>query len=252
MEPGEVAAIMAAAGLFESNGADATFMRHDGTRAPITHRASVAEVAPLPMDARLVVQVSRWDRLKDPLGVMEGFATSVAGRTDAHLVLAGPATEGVSDDPEGAEVLEQCVGVWSRLPAETRARVHLACLPMEDVEENAAIVNALQRSAMVGVQKSLAEGFGLTVAEAMWKGRPVVASRVGAIQDQVTNGVTGFLLDDPRDLAAFGDRLAELLDDPPLAAAMGHRARLDIRDRFLTPRQLIQDARLLAALLGTQ
>jgi trehalose synthase len=157
----------------------------------------VVEVAPLPMDARLVVQVSRWDRLKDPLGVMDGFANHVAGRTDAHLVLAGPATAGVSDDPEGAEVLQECVAAWSRLPAETRARVHLACLPMDDVEENAAIVNALQRSAVVGVQKSLAEGFGLTVAEAMWKGRPVVASRVGAIQDQVTDGVSGLLLDDP-------------------------------------------------------
>src|SRR2546423_15505512 len=104
MEPAEVAAIMAAAGLFESDGDNATFKRHDGTEAPVVHRASVAEVAPLPMDARLVVQVSRWDRLKDPLGVIEGFANHVAGRTDAHLVLAGPATEGVSDDPEGAEV----------------------------------------------------------------------------------------------------------------------------------------------------
>ena len=79
---------------------------------------------------------------------------------------------------------------------------------MDDPEENAAIVNALQRHAAVVVQKSLAEGFGLTVAEAMWKGRPVVASAVGGIQDQIEDGVTGVLLDDPRDLAAFGAALA--------------------------------------------
>ena len=83
-------------------------------------------------------------------------------------------------------------------------RVHLACLPMTDIEENAAIVNAIQRRATVVVQKSLAEGFGLTVAEAMWKARPVVASRVGGIQDQIVDGESGILIDDPRDLGQFG------------------------------------------------
>ena len=84
---------------------------------------------------------------------------------------------------------------------------------MADIEENAAIVNALQRHATVVVQKSLQEGFGLTVAEAMWKSRPVVASAVGGIQDQVVDGETGVLLEDPRDLRTFGEVVRELLDD---------------------------------------
>ena len=84
---------------------------------------------------------------------------------------------------------------WRELPSSVRRRVHLALLPMEDADENAVMVNALQRRADIVVQKSLAEGFGLTVAEAMWKGRPVVASAVGGIQDQIEDGKTGWLVD---------------------------------------------------------
>ena len=111
-------------------------------------------------------------------------------------MLAGPEISGVSDDPEGAEVLDECREEWDHLPAAVRGRVHLACIPMDDVDENAIIVNALQRHAAVVVQKSLVEGFGLTVTEAMWKGRPVVASKVGGIQDQITDGRDGLLVDD--------------------------------------------------------
>ena len=92
--------------------------------------------------------------------------------------------------------------------------MHLASLPMDDPAENAIIVNALQRHATVVTQKSLAEGFGLTVAEAMWKARPVVASRIGGIQSQIVDGETGMLLDDPGDLAAFGEAVTGLLADP--------------------------------------
>ena len=124
-----------------------------------------------------MLQVSRWDRLKDPLGVIRGFADTSRRETDAHLVYAGPAVEAVADDPEGEEVLAEADGDLSTgSTPTTHERVHLAALPMDDLEENAAIVNALQRDADVVVQKSLAEGFGLTVAEAMWKARPVVAS----------------------------------------------------------------------------
>ena len=104
---------------------------------------------------------------------------------------------------------------------------------MEDFEENAVIVNALQRGADVVVQKSLAEGFGLTVAEAMWKRRPVVASRIGGIQDQIEHGVSGLLLDDPADLEAYGAAVLELLASPERAAAMGDAAHERVRDRFL-------------------
>jgi trehalose synthase len=117
--------------------------------------------------------------------------------------------------------------------------VHLAALPMEDPEENAIIVNALQRHATVIAQKSLAEGFGLTVAEAMWKARPVVATRIGGIQSQIIDGENGVLLDDPRDLGAFGAAVTELLLDRPRATKIGERARERVRDQFTSPRSLL-------------
>jgi trehalose synthase len=120
---------------------------------------------------------------------------------------------------------------------------------MEDDEENAMIVNALQRHAWVIVQKSIAEGFGLTVAEAMWKARPIVASRVGGIQEQIVDGETGSLLDDPRDLAAFGAAVNALLADRPRAERMGERARERVRERFTSVRSLLDYLTLIRALL---
>ena len=117
-----------------------------------------------------------------------------------------------ADDPEGHEVLERVHRGVERLAAlDSAGSIRLVTLPMDDGDENAAMVNALQRHATVIVQKSLAEGFGLTVAEGMWKAKAVVASAVGGIVDQVVPG-TGVLLDDPGDLDAFGDALASLLD----------------------------------------
>ena len=113
------------------------------------------------------------------------------------------------------------------------------------------MVNALQRHARVIVQKSLAEGFGLTVAEAMWKARPVVASRIGGIQDQIVHGETGLLLDDPRDLAAYGAAVTGLLSDPERAKHMGARARERVRDRFLSVRSLLDYLELTRRLLTT-
>jgi trehalose synthase len=110
------------------------------------------------------------------------------------------------------------------------------------------MVNALQRRADVVVQKSLAEGFGLTVSEAMWKGRPVVASRVGGIQDQIEDGATGYLVD-PHDLAAFGDRVNALLDDPHGAERIGQAAQLRVRDLFLGARHLGQYVDLFSRVL---
>ena len=173
-------------------------------------------------------------------------------RCDAHLLLAGPAVDGVADDPEGQAVWSEVERTWGALAAATRARVHLASLPMEDVEENAAIVNALQRRADVVVQKSIAEGFGLTVAEAMWKSRPVVASRVGGIQDQIVDGRSGLLLDDPRDLASFGDAVVGLFADPDRAASLGVAARERVRSEFLGPRELHQYFELVMQLLGVR
>jgi trehalose synthase len=116
---------------------------------------------------------------------------------------------------------------------------------MADAEENAAIVNALQRWSSIVVQKSLAEGFGLTVAEAMWKARPVVASRVGGIQDQITDAENGVLVD-PDDLAGFGAALNRLLGDRVEASRIGAAAQARVRDQFLGVRHLTEYVDLLA------
>jgi trehalose synthase len=205
--------------------------------------------APAP-GARLVVQVSRWDRLKDMAGVMVGFSRLPAPQADAHLLLVGPAVAGVTDDPEGAQVLAECLGTWRTLPAGVRERVHLASVPTDDLEENATIVNAVQRHATVVVQKSIAEGFGLTVAEAMWKARPVVASAVGGIRDQIEDGRDGVLIADPRDLDGFAAAVGRVLADPPLAHRLGEAAHLRVRDRYLADRHLEQYAELLDAVLS--
>jgi trehalose synthase len=205
---------------------------------------------PIPSDARLVVQISRWDRLKDPTGLVDAFTEH--GPTDqaVHLCVAGPQANGVSDDPEGAEVLAATRERWSDLPAAHRRRVHLAELPMRDLTANALMVNALQRRADVVVQKSLAEGFGLTVTEAMWKERPVVSTRVGGIQDQIDHGRNGLLVDDPSDGPAFGAELVRLLDDDRLAEALGGSARQRVCDRYLPTHHVAAEADAYGRLVG--
>jgi trehalose synthase len=140
-------------------------------------------------------------------------------------VLAGPVVSAVADDPEGGQVLQDCWNQWRRLPHAVRARVQLVCLPMHDLEENAVIVNALQRHARVVAQKSLAEGFGLTAAEAMLKGTPVVASAVGGLVDQVIDGESGLLVQDPTDLEEFGTAVCRILDDDEFRRRLGAGAR---------------------------
>ena len=198
-----------------------------------------------------MLQVSRWDRLKDMAGVLDAFAEHLDELPpDVHLVLAGPATDGVADDPEAAAVLAECREQWRSLPARVRDRSHLVCVPMDDLDDNAWVVNALQRWSTIVVQKSLAEGFGLTVTEPMWKGRPVVASAVGGIRDQVEDGVSGVLLDDPRDGAALVAALSSLLGDADRRREMGRAAHLRVRDHYLADRHLIQYAELFAQLVG--
>jgi len=181
----------------------------------------------------MVLQVSRWDHAKDMAGVMQAFAEFILPHTEAHLLLAGPSVTGVQDDPEGGQVLQECMAQWQALPHAARGRIHLACLPMEDLEENAVIVNALQRHAAVVGQKSLAEGFGLTVVEAMWKGRPVVASAVGGICEQIVTDENGLLIADPADFASFGKAVTGLLHDPARAEQLGEAAERRVREEFL-------------------
>jgi trehalose synthase len=123
---------------------------------------------------------------------------------------------------------------------------------MDDIEENAAMVNAIQRRSDVILQKSLAEGFGLTVAEAMWKAKPVVASRVGGIQDQIEDGVSGVLIEDPTDLEDVARAVAGFIEDPARAAEVGSAARQRVLEQFLGTRSLTQYMDLLEGLLAAE
>jgi len=248
IDPDAVRAILARTGLAVDGGGSPAFIRQDGTQGRVDRSAERDQQGVVPDDVPLVVQVSRWDRLKDHAGVLRCFAEH-SRHPRAHLLLAGPSVSEVADDPEGAEVLAEIRAQRLALPAELQARVHLASLPMDDVDENAAMVNAIQRRADVIVQKSLAEGFGLTVAEAMWKARPVVASRIGGIQDQVVDAESGVLLDDPTDLDAAAGAIDGLLDDPARAGAIGTAARERIRQSFLGTRQLVQYMQLIERML---
>jgi trehalose synthase len=156
------------------------------------------------------------------------------------LILVGPQTSGVADDPEADAVLRECISRWHALPSDVQTRIHLACVPMDDTDENAAIINALQRHATVVVQKSLAEGFGLTVVEAMWKSRPVVATAVGGIVDQIVSGETGLLLDDGRDLEQYGQAVCALLENDGERIRMGRNGRRRALEQFLGDRHLEQ------------
>jgi len=253
MSPDDVIRTLRRIGLLVRSGPDTpgTFTRSDGTPGSIARRASMHPegMSVLEPGARLVVQVSRWDRLKDMLGVLQGFVSSVMSQVDAHLVLVGPSVAGVSDDPEGAAVFAECAAAWEALPHQARQRIKLATLPMDDIDENAAIVNALQRHATVIVQKSIEEGFGLTVAEGMWKGKALVASRVGGITEQIAPG-TGILLDDPSNLSVFGDTLAGLLAHPKEIARLGGRARQHVLDEFVGDKHLVRYAQLIEWLVS--
>jgi trehalose synthase len=182
-------------------------------------------------------------------GVMQGFASSIAGRLEADLALVGPAVEGVSDDPEGAEVLADCISEWEQLPPTIRRHIRLITLPMHDPEENALMVNAIQGHATVVVQKSLVEGFGLTVAEGMWKAKAVVGSAVGGIVDQIRPG-TGVLLEDPANLDAFGETLHRLLTCPDQIEQLGQAASRHVQDNFIGDLHLLRYAALLEDFLS--
>jgi trehalose synthase len=225
------------------------FVRRNGEEGTVARQAVVTgEGRPGPGDP-VLLQVSRWDRLKDMAGVMRGFADHVVPGGDGYLMLAGPAVAEVSDDPEGAAVYGECLLQWRDLPAAARARILLVTLPLDDIDENAAMVNALQRHATVIAQKSLAEGFGLTVSEGMWKSRPVIGSAVGGIIDQIADG-TGILLPDPTDLTAFGRAARLLLDDHAKAARLGQAAHAYVRENYLGDIHLMRYAKLLGTLIA--
>ena len=226
------------------------FTRSDGSPGRVNRYADILQSGPpIPRDAPVVAQVSRWDHAKDMHGVMVAFAEHVIPKTQAHLLLAGPTAAGVADDPEAGQVLGECFVAWQQLSPNERMRIHLACLPMHDLEENAAIVNAVQRRSSVVVQKSLAEGFGLTVAEAMWKKRPVIASAVGGLQDQIVDGVSGLLVNDPGDLPAFGRAVVSLLEDETLRRQMGKAGFERVHELYLSDRHLERWGKLIGQVI---
>ena len=250
LDEATIRAILVHVGLVEGPPGEGTprFHRQDGSPARVDLRADVVRLGRAPTwETPLVTQVSRWDPLKDPVGVMLGFADLLqnGAPAGAELVLAGPNVHAIADDPEGTAVLTEVYAAWRELPHTIRNKIHIASLPMGDIEENAAIVNALQRHSAVVVQKSLQEGFGLTVTEAMWKARPMVASAVGGIQDQIDDGVHGLLLKDPTDRGAFVAAMRRLLEDPAYAQQLGQNAHDRVRDKFLGIHQLVKFARLI-------
>jgi trehalose synthase len=172
-------------------------------------------------DKPIITQISRFDRLKDPVGVIEAYKM-VKRYIDCQLILAGGTA---ADDPEGIEVLQE---------VKTRAQedydIHILLMPQNDIE-----VNALQRASTVVVQKSLKEGFGLTVTEALWKAKPVVASRVGGIPLQITHKYSG-LLSTSIEGTAFA--IKQLLSSPEYARKLGVNGKEHVRNNFLLTRHL--------------
>ena len=191
-------------------------------------------------DKPLITQISRFDKWKDPAGVIDVFKL-VKEKVDCRLVLCGNIA---TDDPEGPEIYER---------AKRKAKVLIEkgdiIFVTDPASSNFIFVNALQRLSSVIIQKSLKEGFGLTVTEALWKGTPVVASNVGGIPFQVIDGKTGFLLQ-PRDTQGFADRVIEILRNPDLAREMGKRATEHIRENFLVTRLLSDHLDLLTEVMG--
>ncbi len=252
MDAETVASVLGTIGLGPDDSLPApTYHRSDGTPARVNRKATIVQEDRLAAETPLVAQVSRWDRLKDPVGLLACFAEHVVDQA-SHLVIAGPDVGAVDDDPEGAGALDEVRAALGRVPDAIRGRVHLASLPMDDLDENAAMVNALQRRADIIVQKSVAEGFGLTVAEAMWKQKPVVAGSVGGIQDQIVDGESGLLVDDPRDLAAVGRAIDVLLAEPERAARIGRAAQQRVMDEFLQIRRLLEYFEHIEELLGAE
>lgn len=183
----------------------------------------------IPTDLPLVVQISRFDRWKDPAGVIEAFKLA-RREVDCTLVLLGNFAD---DDPEGVELYESLL--------EHRDE-RIMILPHGD---DTALVNTLQRRAAVVLQKSLREGFGLTVTEAMWKGAPVIGGKVGGICRQIVDGENGFLVSSVDEAAA---RIVQLLRDDGLCRQMGERARATVRQHFLLSRYLEQYLDLFASI----
>lgn len=229
----EVAGILAVAGV-QPDGDGSGFVRLDGTPGRVDRAVTLEGGAKLPADVPVILQASDWNSLKDPAGVVRMFAEFVAPQSRAHLIVAGPGVEWISEETEAEATYEETLRTLHELPPAVRERVHVISIPNDDPEEAGALVNALQRRASVAVQRSRGEGFGMAVMEAMWKRLPVVSSRVGGLQEQVIDRKTGFLID-PGDVRAAGEAILKLLDDADRAAEMGEAGHDRVKQHFLLP-----------------
>jgi len=183
---------------------------------------ATAEKLHIPTDRPILLQVSRYDRFKDPVGVIRAYKM-VKKYNDCILVLAGSPA---SDDPEGAIVLKEV----EDSAADDHDIYTLLLPPFSDGD-----INALQRIASVVLQKSLKEGFGLTVSEALWKGKPVIGGATGGIPLQILHGITGFLV---HSIEGTAFRIRQLLNNPEMGKKMGENAKEYVRSNFLITRQI--------------
>ncbi len=191
----------------------------------------------VPTDKPILLQVSRFDKWKDPIGVLQVFER-VKQEVDCRLVMCGNMA---SDDPEGWEIYQEVMD-------KAKHWIESGDVILLTVE-NHILVNVLQRIASVIIQKSLKEGFGLTVTEGLWKEKPVVASRVGGIPLQIRDGENGFLLD-PHDVEGFAGRVIELMKNPDLSRELGIRAKEFVRENYLITRLVLDYISLMDEMLN--
>lgn len=212
----------------------------------------------------IVTQVSRWDRLKGFLPLMEGFVALKRTLEDgsgldprfrrtlelARLVMAGPEPASVQDDPEAEEVLAEICATYLKLPAHLQECIAVLLLPMASAKHNALIVNALQRCSDIVVQNSLREGFGLTATEAMWKQAAVVASNAAGLRQQIRPELDGCVVQDPEDREEIARALGGLLQDQRRREALGRSAEHRIHHDFLVFTQAARWLELIGATIG--
>jgi trehalose synthase len=233
-------------------------LQPDGSFAPADRREDVGLLF-----RPVVTQISRWDRLKGFRPLLDGFRTlkrraSDPSRPPRHrrrleivrLVLAGPDPSSIQDDPGARETLRDLSDAFRALEPHEQADVAIFALPLHSVKENALMVNALQRCSTIVVQNSLREGFGLTATEAMWKAVPVLGTHAWGLRQQIRDGLDGRLVADPTDPEGLAQVLDEMLADPVLRFAWGHRAQRRVHDSFLVFAQVRQWLRVLASVVS--
>jgi trehalose synthase len=233
----------------------------DGTWAPVSATDNLGLLT-----RPIVTQISRWDRLKGFLPLMQAFvelkrsihegphAADPLHRKQldiARLVLAGPDPDAIQDDPEARDVLDELRSAYTALTPPIRDEIAILLLPLHSLEENALMVNALQRASTIVAQNSLREGFGLTIAEAMWKRVPVLSNALACgPRQQVRDGLDGRLVADPADPVELARALSDMLADPVRLERWGHSAQRRVHEHFLIFGQLRAWAQLFPAVLA--